>query len=51
MLDSNTTVEQQQEQPQVKMHPYTPNQEKNLICDSNDKECLSRLVAAFGDCA
>ncbi len=33
------------------LHPYTPNVEKDNVCASNDKECMSRLVAAFSDCA
>lgn len=30
-------------------HPYQNTQERT-VCDTNDKECISRLVAAFSDC-
>ena len=31
------------------LHPYQQNQE-STVCDLTDKECLQRLVSAFGDC-
>lgn len=49
MLESNTTVEQQQTEVKPQ-HPYSPTQETRVICEPGDKECLSRLVAAFSDC-
>lgn len=49
MSDSNLPVEQQQTEVKPQ-HPYAPTDEGS-VCDSKDKECLSRLVAAFGDCA
>ena len=48
--ETNNLVVEQQEQP-TQLHPYTPNTEPSSVCAPNDKECLSRLVAAFGDCA
>ena len=50
MLESNLPVEQQPVEQVKQLHPYAPNDE-GLVCDPKDKECLSRLVAAFGDCA
>ena len=41
----------EQKQSDVQLHPYTPNVEKDQVCDPNDKECVNRLVLAFGDCA
>ena len=37
-------------QPEVQQHPYQENQEKTVVCDTNDKECTRRLVEAFADC-
>lgn len=44
----NLAVEQQEQNTQL--HPHTPSIEKP-VCDPNNKECLTRLIEAFGDCA
>lgn len=51
-MSENTNLVTTKETPaEPTLHPYTPNVEKDQVCASNDKECMNRLVAAFGDCA
>ena len=50
-MSENVDLTVTQPQAEKTLHPYTPNVEKDHVCDPNDKECVNRLVLAFGDCA
>ena len=53
MLDGELTLAQEDTKTaqSAVQHPYTLTQDEHTVCESGDKECLLRLVAAFGDCA
>ena len=53
MLDNNTTAPQEtvETTQSTRQHPYTVTDQEHVVCESGDKECLLRLVAAFSDCA
>lgn len=52
-MSDNLTVPQETVEitKSTQQHPYTLAEQEHAVCETGDKECLLRLVAAFSDCA